>query len=392
MQEVTDVRRLSKRVAGLKPSGIRKFFDIAATMKDVISLGIGEPDFTTPKTILQAGIRSLKNGETHYTSNHGKLELRQGIVENLKRLYGVSYDPVDEIVITVGVSEALYLTMTAILDPGDEVIIPTPCFVAYQPEVIMAGGVPVEIPSRLSNEFMVDPADIRKAITPRTKVIFIGYPSNPTGAVATREVMLEIARIAEEHNLLVVSDEIYDRLVYDFEHVCFPALDESLKRRTILLGGFSKGYAMTGWRIGFAVGPVDIIKGMIRIHQYSIMSAPTTAQDAAIEALASGEKYVLEMVAEYGRRRRLIVDGFNRLGLRTFEPRGAFYAFPNIQASGMDDETFSEKLLREEKVAVVPGNAFGPGGDGFVRACYATNYEKIEEALHRMEKFMKRYG
>ncbi len=392
MQEVTDVKRLSKRVAGLKPSGIRKFFDIAATMKDVISLGIGEPDFTTPKTILQAGIRSLKNGETHYTSNHGKLELRQGIVDNLQRLYGVSYDPVDEIVITVGVSEALYLTMTAILDPGDEVIIPTPCFVAYQPEVIMAGGVPVEIPSRLSNEFMVDPADIRKAITPRTKVIFIGYPSNPTGAVATREVMLEIARIAEEHDLLVVSDEIYDRLVYDFQHVCFPALDESLKQRTILLGGFSKGYAMTGWRIGYAVGPVDIIKGMIRIHQYSIMSAPTTAQDAAIEALATGEKYVKEMVTEYDRRRRLIVDGFNRLGLRTFEPRGAFYAFPNIQASGMDDETFSEKLLREEKVAVVPGNAFGPGGDGFVRACYATNYEKIEEALHRLEKFMKRYG
>ena len=392
MQEVTDVRRLSKRVGSLKPSGIRKFFDIAATMKDVISLGIGEPDFTTPKPILQAGIKSLKNGETHYTSNHGKLELRQGIVDNLKRLYGVSYDPVDEIVITVGVSEALYLTMTAILDPGDEVIIPTPCFVAYQPEVIMAGGVPVEIPSRLANDFMVDPDDIRKAITPRTKVIFIGYPSNPTGAVATREVMLEIAKIAEEHDLLVVSDEIYDRLVYDFEHVCFPALGENLKNRTILLGGFSKGYAMTGWRIGYAVGPIDIIKGMVRIHQYSIMSAPTTAQDAAIEALASGEKYVKDMVSEYDRRRRLIVDGFNRLGLRTFEPRGAFYCFPNIEASGMDDETFSEKLLREEKVAVVPGNAFGPGGDGFVRACYATNYEKIEEALHRLEKFMKRYG
>ncbi len=392
MQEVSDVKRLSKRVGGLKPSGIRKFFDIAATMKDVISLGIGEPDFTTPKTILQAGIRSLKNGETHYTSNHGKLELRQGVVDNIKKLYGVSYDPVEEIVITVGVSEALYLTMTAILDPGDEVIIPTPCFVAYQPEVIMAGGVPVEIPSRLANDFMVDPDDIRKAITPRTKVIFIGYPSNPTGAVATREVMLEIAKIAEEHDLLVVSDEIYDRLVYDFEHVCFPALGESLKKRTILLGGFSKGYAMTGWRIGYAVGPADIIQGMVRIHQYSIMSAPTTAQDAAIEALSTGEKYVKEMVTEYDRRRRLIVDGFNRLGLRTFEPRGAFYAFPNIQASGMDDETFSEKLLREEKVAVVPGNAFGPGGDGFVRACYATNYEKIEEALHRMEKFMKRYG
>ena len=239
---------------------------------------------------------------------------------------------------------------------------------------------------------MVDPADIRKAITPHTKVIFIGYPSNPTGAVATREVMLEIAKIAEEHDLLVVSDEIYDRLVYDFEHVCFPALDESVKHRTVLLGGFSKDYAMTGWRIGYACGPADIIQGLVRIHQYTIMSAPTTAQDAALEALKSGNPYVEEMVAEYDRRRRLLVAGLNRLGLQTFEPRGAFYAFPNIQATGMDDETFAEKLLVEEHVAVVPGNAFGPGGDGFARLCYATEYSKIEEALHRMEKFMNRYG
>ncbi|MCL4273345.1 MAG: aminotransferase class I/II-fold pyridoxal phosphate-dependent enzyme [Anaerolineales bacterium] len=392
MQEISEVQRLSKRVAGLKPSGIRKFFDIAATMKDVISLGIGEPDFTTPKPILDAGIRSLQNGETHYTSNHGKIELRQGIAGNLQKLYNVSYDPANEIVATVGVSEALYLAFTAILNPGDEVIIPTPCFVSYQAEVILAGGLPVEIPARLENNFTIDPDDIRKAITPRTKVIFIGYPSNPTGAVAPREVMLEIGKIAEEHDLLVVSDEIYDRLVYDFEHVCFPALDESLKRRTILLGGFSKDYAMTGWRIGYACGPSDIISGMVRIHQYTIMSAPTTAQDAAIEALKSGEPYVQEMVTEYDRRRGLLVNGLNRLGLSTFEPKGAFYAFPNIQASGMDDETFAEKLLREERVAVVPGNAFGPGGDGFVRACYATSYEQIEEALQRMEKFMSRYG
>ncbi len=392
MQEIGAVQRLSKRVAGLKPSGIRKFFDIAATMKDVISLGIGEPDFTTPKPILDAGIRSLQNGETHYTSNSGKIELRQGISENLKRLYNIQYDPASEIIATVGVSEALYLTFTAILEPGDEVIIPTPCFVSYQAEVILAGGVPVEIPARPENDFTVDPDDIRKALTPRTKVIFIGYPSNPTGAVAPREVMMEIGRIAEEHDLLVVSDEIYDRLVYDFEHVCFPALSESLKRRTILLGGFSKDYAMTGWRIGYACGPEDLIKGLVRIHQYTIMSAPTTAQDAAIEALKTGEPYVQEMVAEYDRRRRLLVAGFNRLGLKTFEPRGAFYTFPNIRASGMDDETFAEKLLREEHVAVVPGNAFGPGGDGFVRACYATSYEQIEEALRRMEKFMSRYG
>ena len=392
MQEVTNVQRLSKRVAGLKPSGIRKFFDIAATMKDVISLGIGEPDFTTPKPILDAGIRSLQNGETHYTSNWGKLELRQAIADNLQKRYGVKYDPATEVVATVGVSEALYLTFTAILDPGDEVIIPTPCFVSYQAEVILAGGVPVEVPARLENQFMVDPYDIRKAITPRTKCIFIGYPSNPTGAVATREVMLEIAKIAEERDLLVVSDEIYDRLVYDFDHVCFPALDESLKRRTILLGGFSKDYAMTGWRIGYACGPADIIQGLVRVHQYTIMSAPTTAQDAALEALKSGNSYVEEMVTEYNRRRKLLVAGLNRLGLTTFEPRGAFYTFPNIRASGMDDETFAEALLKEEGVAVVPGNAFGPGGDGFVRACYATEYSKIEEALHRMERFMSRHG
>jgi aminotransferase len=392
MQEVTDVQRLSKRVAGLKPSGIRKFFDIAATMKDVISLGIGEPDFTTPKPILEAGIRSLQNGETHYTSNHGKMELRQAIADHLMKLYKVKYDPATEIIATVGVSEALYLTFTAILNQGDEVIIPTPCFVSYQAEVILAGGVPIEVTARVENNFAVDPNDIRKAITPRTKCIFIGYPSNPTGAVATHEVMLEIAKIAEEYDLLVVSDEIYDRLVYDFEHVCFPALSESLKKRTILLGGFSKDYAMTGWRIGYACGPADIIQGLVRVHQYTIMSAPTTAQDAALVALQSGEPHVQEMRAEYDRRRRLLVTGLNRLGLSTFEPRGAFYAFPNIQASSMNDEDFAERLLREEQVAVVPGNAFGPGGDGFVRMCYATEYSKIEEALRRMEKFMNRHG
>ncbi|HTP01562.1 MAG TPA: aminotransferase class I/II-fold pyridoxal phosphate-dependent enzyme [Anaerolineales bacterium] len=392
MQELAGVGRLSRRVAGLKPSGIRKFFDIAATMKDVISLGIGEPDFTTPTPILEAGLRSLQHGETHYTSNHGKLELRQGIANNLKRLYGVQYDPLEEMIVTVGVSEALYLAMTAILDPGDEVIIPTPCFVSYQPEVIMAGGVPVEIPTRMEDNFQVDPDRIRKAITPRTKVVFIGYPSNPTGAVASLEVIEEIVRIVEEHDLILLSDEIYDRLVYGIQHVCVPSLSESVRRRTVLLGGFSKDYAMTGWRIGYAAGPADIIKGMVRIHQYTIMSAPTTAQDAAIEALANGEPYVQDMIAEYDRRRRLLVDGLNRLGLRTFEPHGAFYAFPNISASGMGDELFCQKLLEEEHVAVVPGNSFGPGGEGFVRACYATSYEQLEEALRRMEKFMNRYG
>lgn len=391
MQKIAKAPRLSRRVAELKPSGIRKFFDIVATMKDVISLGIGEPDFTTPKPILDAGIQSLERGETHYTSNSGKIELRQGIADNLQRLYGVKYDP-SEVIATVGVSEALYLAFTALLEPGDEVIIPTPCFVAYQAEALLAGGVPVEIPSRIENDFAVDPDDIRKAITPRTKVIFIGYPSNPTGAVAPREIMLEIGKIAEEHNLIVVSDEIYDRLVYGFEHVCFPALSEELRERTALLGGFSKAYAMTGWRIGYACAPKDILQGMLRVHQYTIMSAPTTAQDAAAEALKTGEPHVQKMVKEYDRRRRLMVDGFNKLGLKTFEPRGAFYAFPNIRASGMDEDAFAEALLKEEKVAVVPGSAFGPGGEGFVRACYATEYSQIEEALRRIERFMSRHG
>jgi len=392
MSEIGNTKYLSRRVAGLKPSGIRKFFDIAATMKDVISLGIGEPDFTTPKPILEAGIRSLQKGETHYTSNSGRLELRQAIADNLFRLYGVKYDPVTEIIATVGVSEALYLTMTALLDPGDEVIIPTPCFVSYQAEVILAGGVPIEIPARMEDNFQVDPARIAAAITPHTKAIFIGYPSNPTGAVATRETLLEIALLAQQNDLALISDEIYDRLVYDFQHVCVPGLSENIKRRTILLGGLSKDYAMTGWRIGYAAGPADLIKGLVRIHQYTIMSAPTTAQDAAIEALTHGEPFVQEMVTEYDRRRRLLVDGLNRLGLSTFEPRGAFYAFPDIRASGMDDETFCQKLLEEEHVVTVPGSSFGPGGDGFTRVCYATEFEKIEEALHRIEKFMSSHG
>lgn len=392
MQENSDVRHLSKRVAELKPSGIRRFFDIAATMKDVISLGIGEPDFTTPAPILEAGVRSLRAGETHYTSNAGTLELRQAIAANLKRLYGLTYDPATQIIVTVGVSEALYLAMTALLDPGDEVIIPTPCFVSYQAEVLLAGGVPVEIPSRLEDNFQLDPDRVRAAITPRTKVIFVGYPSNPTGAVAERETLLEVAKIAEEHDLMLVSDEIYDRLVYNFTHISVPALGESIAQRTVLLGGLSKSHAMTGWRVGYAAGPEHIIKGMLRVHQYTIMSAPTTAQNAAVEALNNGEPYVQEMLAEYDRRRRLIVAGLNRLGLTTFEPRGAFYAFPKITAAGMDDETFAEKLLQEEHVAVVPGNAFGAGGEGFVRCSYATSYEKLEEALRRMEKFMERHG
>jgi aminotransferase len=386
-----DQRYLAKKVITLQPSGIRKFFDIVATMQDVISLGIGEPDFATPDAIVQAGVRSLKHGETHYTSNAGRLQLREALSAHIQNLYGVEYDPATELLVTVGVSEALYLSMTALLEPGEEVIIPTPCFVAYQAEVTLAGGVPVEVATCMEDNFILQPADLEAAITPRTKAILIGYPNNPTGAVADRQSLLEIARICEAHDLIVISDELYDQLVYGVPHVCFPALP-GMRQRTILLGGFSKNYAMTGWRIGFAAAPAGLLKGLARVHQYTIMSAPTIAQDAALEALLNGAEAVAEMRDEYDRRRRLIVGGLNELGLPTFEPHGAFYAFPNIAVAGMDAETFAQKLLEEERVAVVPGTAFGKGGDGFVRCSYATAYEKIEEALERMASFMRRHG
>ncbi len=380
---------LSKKVTGLKPSGIRKFFDIAATMQDVISLGIGEPDFTTPHPVLEAGVRSLRAGETHYTSNAGIMELRKTLAEHLEKLYGVSYDPGSEIIITVGGSEALYLSATALLDPGDEVIVLTPCFVSYQAEVILAGGVPVEIAGRMENNFDVDPEEIRAAITPRTKAILLGFPSNPTGAVASRETLLKIAQMAEEHDLIVISDEIYDRLVYGVQHICFASLP-GMRDRTLTLGGFSKDYAMTGWRIGYACGPAKLISGLVRVHQYTVMSAPTTAQAAAVEALKNGDEYVEKMVSEYDRRRKLIVGGLNKLGLPTFEPKGAFYAFPKVSITGLDDDAFATRLLNEEHVAIVPGNSFGAGGEGFCRCSYATAYEKIEEALRRIERFVNR--
>ena len=382
---------LAKHVAGLKPSGIRKFFDIVATMDDVISLGIGEPDFVTPKPILEAGIRSLQKGETHYTSNSGILELRQALSQHFERLYGVYYNPMDEIIATVGVSEALYLALSAILNPGESVIFHTPCFVSYEAEIILAGGVPIELPCGVDTQFQLRPSELEAAITENTKAILLSYPNNPTGAVASRETLLQVAEIAERHDLIVVSDEIYDQLVYGIDHVCFASLP-GMKKRTITLGGLSKNYAMTGWRIGYAAAPADILQGLLRIHQFTIMSAPTQAQVAGIEAIKHGTDKVVEMRNEYNRRRELIVGGLNQLGLPTFEPRGAFYAFPQIDVSGMDDETFAEKLLEEEKVAVVPGSAFGAAGKGFVRCSYATAYEKIEEALERMAKFVKRYG
>ena len=381
---------IADRIEMVPPSGIRKFFDIAATMDDVISLGIGEPDFTSPAGVIQAGIEALKHGETHYTSNNGLIELREAISQYINRLYGIEYDPAHELLVAVGVSEAMYLAVTATINPGDEVIIPEPCFVSYMPEVVFAGGVPVMVPTYFEQDFQVAPADIEKAITPRTKAILLGYPNNPTGAVLSRDRMLEIAKIAEKHDLLVISDEIYDRLVYGISHIQFATLP-NMRERTIVLGGFSKSHAMTGWRIGYAVAPSGIIDAMRRIHQYTIMSAPTVAQYAALKALEHEEE-VQAMVAEYDRRRKLLVNGLNQLGLDCFEPRGAFYAFPRIKASGMDENTFSEKLLYEEKVAMVPGSAFGVSGEGFVRACYATSYEKIEEALERLHRFMQRYG
>lgn len=381
---------ISDRVANLKPSGIRKFFDIAASMENVISLGIGEPDFDSPSRVIQAGIRALQEGHTHYTANAGLLPLREQLCAHLNKLYGVEYDPKTEVVITVGGSEALYLAATALLNNGDEVIIPSPCFVSYQAQVELAGGVPVEIPCRMEDNFDVDPAAIEAAVTPRTKAILLGFPNNPTGAVATRERLLEIARIAEKHDLIVISDEIYDRLVYGgHKHVCFPALP-GMHERTILLGGFSKDFAMTGWRIGYALAPKGLNNGLLRVHQYAVMSSPTVAQIAAMEALADVDGDVEKMRREYDRRRQLVVRELNRIGLPTFEPKGAFYAFPKVSASGLDEETFAEKLLYEERVAIVPGTAFGAGGEGFCRVSYATSYEKLEEAMRRIERFMNK--
>jgi aminotransferase len=384
---------VSRRVQAVPPSGIRKYFDIAANMRDVISLGIGEPDFTTPGPILAAGVASLERGETHYTSNSGTPELRAALSGYLERLYGVQYQAESELLVTVGVSEALYLALTAVLEPGDEVIVPEPCFVAYQPEVVFAGGVPVAVPTRVEDNFQVTAETLERYLTPRTRALLIGYPNNPTGAVMTRDHLGDVAALAAQHDLLVISDEIYDRLTYGFEHICFPTLP-GMRERTILLGGLSKSHAMTGWRIGYAAAPPDLLAAMRKIHQYTIMSAPTTGQVAAVAALElpEAEAAVQTMRAEYNRRRRLIVDGLNMLGLDCFEPRGAFYAFPSIARSGLSSDEFATALLQEEHVAVVPGDAFGASGAGFVRCSYATAFEKIEEALNRLDRFMRRHG
>lgn len=375
----------------MPPSGIRRFFDMLAEMKDVISLTIGEPDFTTPEPITRAAIESLEAGETHYTANGGMIELRELIAEHLRSRYGVSYDPRSELLITVGASEGVDASMRAVLNPGDEVIYHEPCFVAYAPCIELAGGVAVPVATTLETDFRVTAEGIRDAITPRTKGIFLGYPNNPTGAVLSRDELAAIAEVADEHDLVVFSDEIYDRLVYgDHEHTAFPSLP-GMRDRTVLLGGFSKSYAMTGWRIGYVAAPAELMTGIAKVHQYGIMCAPTPAQFAAIEALRNGEPHVAAMHAEYDRRRRYIVDRFNAIGMPTFEPKGAFYCFPNVTAAtGLDETTFAERLLADERVGVVPGTAFGPSGAGHVRVCYATAYEGIVEAMDRIERFVER--
>jgi aminotransferase len=384
-------RALSQRVRAVPPSGIRRFFDIIATMDDVISLGVGEPDFDTPREIVEAGVESLRSGRTHYTSNFGTMELRRALSTHLEARYGVHYDPATEILITVGASEAVDLALRATCDPGDEVILHEPSYVAYLPAIVFAGGTVVPVATRFEDDFALDPAAVEAAITPQTKALFLGYPANPTGAVLDDDVQDELARIVRDHDLLVYSDEIYDRLAYgSYRHRAFSSLP-GMWERTIVMGGFSKAYAMTGWRVGWVCAPAAILEGIIKVHQYGIMSAPTVAQDAALVALTDGEPAVQAMVAEYDRRRRLLVDGLNELGLPTFEPRGAFYAFPDISSTGMTSDEFTEQLLREERVAVVPGNAFGPSGEGHVRMCYATSYAKLEEALLRLGRFVERH-
>ncbi len=383
-------RALARRVLDVPPSGIRRFFDILATMDDVISLGVGEPDFDTPRVIVEAGVESLREGRTHYTSNFGTLELRRALATHLAHRYGVDYDPKSEILITVGASEAVDLALRATCDPGDEVILHEPSYVSYVPAVVFAGGVVRHVATRFEDDFALDPAAVEAAITPRTKALFLGYPCNPTGAVLPDEVQDELARIAVEHDLLVYSDEIYDRLAYGtYRHRAMSSLP-GMRERTILMGGFSKAYAMTGWRVGYVAAPATILEGIVKVHQYGIMSAPTMAQDAALVAVVEGEADVERMVAEYDRRRRLLVDGLNAIGLETFEPRGAFYAFPLITSTGLSADAFTERLLTEEHVAVVPGDAFGPSGAGHVRMCYATSYERIEEALRRIGRFVER--
>jgi aminotransferase len=381
---------LAQRVRLVKPSGIRKFFDIINTMPDVISLGVGEPDFVTPEHIRAAGMRSIELGHTRYTSNYGMLELREEIAAMLQRRYKLNYDPATEILVTVGVSEGVDLAMRTLIDEGDEVISSDPGYVAYEADIVFAGGKPVPVPTYAEFDFGVRAAEIAAAITPRTKMILIGNPNNPTGAVVPRAELEGIAKLAQEHDLIVAADEVYSRLVYNTEHISIAAMP-GMRERTVLLDGFSKAYAMTGWRIGYVAAPKIILEAMLKVHQYTIMCAGTSPQEAALQALRHGEEDVQRMHDAYDSRRRMFVDGLNRIGLSCCEPRGAFYAFPNITSTGMTDDEFAEKLLFEEQVAVVPGSAFGAAGEGYVRCAYCAAYDKLEEALVRIERFVKNH-
>ncbi len=378
---------ISKRAKSVPPSGIRKFFEMVIGMPDVISLGVGEPDFVTPWHIREACIYSLEKGYTMYTSNYGLLELREEISKNLKKDYQVEYNAKKEILITTGVSEAFDLALRAVINHGDEVIIPEPCYVSYVPCTIFAGGKPVLVKTKVTDEFKVTSEEIENKITKKSKALILSYPNNPTGAVMKRKELEEIADVVNEHDLIVVSDEIYDKLTYNGSHCCFSSLN-GMKDKTIILNGFSKAYAMTGWRIGYAAADSNIINAMMTVHQYTMLCAPITGQMAAIEALKNGEEEMKRMIREYDRRRRIIVKGLNQIGLECFTPKGAFYAFPSIKSSGVSSEEFAKNLLSEQSVAVVPGTAFGSSGEGFVRCAYAASIDNINEALSRMEKFL----
>ena len=382
-------KRISPVVQAIPPSGIRRFFDIAAEMEDVISLGVGEPDFVTPWSIRESCVYGLEQGYTSYTANRGLLELREEICALQKRNFNIDYDPKTNVLVTVGVSEALDIAMRAILTPGDEILIPEPCYVSYKACASLAGAVPVAVPAKIENNFSITPADLEAHVTNKTKALLIGYPNNPTGAILTKEQLMDIANFAQEHDLIIISDEIYGDLTYGGErHVCFAGLP-GMKDRTILLNGFSKAYAMTGWRIGYAMSNPAIISAMTKIHQYTMLCAPITAQIAAVEALRHGEKYMKKMVSEYDKRRRLIYDGLTNAGLKCFEPKGAFYIFPDITSTGLTSEEFAEQLLMKEHVALVPGTAFGQCGEGYVRCSYATSVTKISEAIARIEHFVQ---
>ena len=379
---------LSRAAESLQPSGIRKFFDLAANMKGVISLGVGEPDFVTPWNVRQACIRSLQQGYTSYTANAGLLELRQEIAKYLKKQFAVSYDPNDEIIVTVGASQALDVAMRAIINPDDEVIIIEPSFVSYAPLVSLAGGVPVPVATTLENEFKVQPEQIEAAITAKTKAILLCSPNNPTGAMLNKSELEKLAVIVEKYNLIVLSDEIYAELVYDEVYTSFASI-QNMREHTILISGFSKGFAMTGWRLGMIAAPVQFSELMLKIHQYSMMCAPTMSQFAALEALRGGNDEVIRMRDSYKKRRNFMAASFNEMGLTCHVPGGAFYVFPSIASTGLSSAEFAEQLLLEEQVAVVPGSVFGESGEGFIRCSYATSLEQLMEAMKRMERFIE---